>query len=108
MHFPRFDNAFLRELPGDPEPRNFVRPVRNAAWSIVDPMPGAAPRLLAHSREMATELGFSEAEVASSEFAQVFSGNALLPGMQPFATNYGGHQFGLGHAHRLPARSCAG
>lgn len=94
MHFPRFDNAFLRELPGDPEPRVFVRQVRNAAWSKVDPAPVAAPRLLAHSREMAAELGFGEADVVSPEFAQVFSGNALLPGMQPFATNYGGHQFG--------------
>jgi len=91
---PRFDNAFLRELPGDPEPRNGVRQVRNAAWSKVEPAPVAAPRLLAHSREMAAELGFSEADVATPEFAQVFSGNALLPGMQPFATNYGGHQFG--------------
>jgi len=89
-----FDNAFLRALPGDPEPRNFVRQVRNAAWSKVEPTPVAAPRLLAHSRGMATELGFSEADAASPEFAQVFSGNALLPGMQPFATNYGGHQFG--------------
>ena len=89
-----FDNAFLRALPGDPEPRNAVRQVRNAAWSKVDPAPVAAPRLLAQSREMAVELGFSDADVATREFAQVFSGNALLPGMQPFATNYGGHQFG--------------
>ncbi|MDQ2702799.1 MAG: YdiU family protein, partial [Pseudomonadota bacterium] len=28
------------------------------------------------------------------EFARVFGGNALLPGMQPYAANYGGHQFG--------------
>ena len=93
-HFPRFDNAFLRELPGDPEPRNFVRQVRGAAWSKLDPAPVAAPRLLAHSREMAAELGFSDEDVASPEFARVFAGNALLPGMQPFASNYGGHQFG--------------
>jgi uncharacterized protein YdiU (UPF0061 family) len=93
-NFPRFDNAFLRELPGDPEPRVFVRQVRGALWSKVEPTPVAAPRLLAHSREMAAELGVSEADVASPEFAQVFAGNTLLPGMQPFATNYGGHQFG--------------
>jgi uncharacterized protein YdiU (UPF0061 family) len=43
---------------------------------------------------MAARLGFSKEELASPEFAQVFGGNALLPGMQPFATNYGGHQFG--------------
>ena len=94
MDFPAFENAFLRELPGDAEPRNFVRQVQGALWSQVDPAPVAAPRLLAHSREMAVELGFSEADVASAEFAQVFAGNAVLPGMRPFATNYGGHQFG--------------
>ena len=35
-----------------------------------------------------------EADLASPEFARVFAGNTLLPGMQPFAANYGGHQFG--------------
>ncbi len=94
MHFPAFDNAFLRALPGDPEPGNFVRQVPGALWSAVQPTPVAAPRLLAHSREMAQELGFSDEEVASQAFADVFGGNALLPGMQPFASNYGGHQFG--------------
>ncbi len=54
----------------------------------------AAPRLLAHSREMAETLGFSAEEVASEEFARVFSGNALLEGMEPFSACYGGHQFG--------------
>jgi len=54
----------------------------------------AAPRLLAHSAEMAAALGFSAADVATPEFAQVFGGNALLDGMQPYAANYGGHQFG--------------
>ena len=32
--------------------------------------------------------------VASPAFAQVFGGNALLEGMEPYAANYGGHQFG--------------
>ena len=94
MHLPSFDNRFLRSLPGDPEPRNFIRQVRAALWSAVAPAPVAAPWLLAHSQEMAAELGFSEADVSSPEFARVFAGNALLPGMQPFASNYGGHQFG--------------
>ena len=90
----RFDNAFLRELPGDPEPRNFVRQVPGAVWSRVGPTPVAAPRLLAHSHEMARELGLDDADVASPEFVRALAGNGLLPGMQPFATNYGGHQFG--------------
>jgi len=90
----QFDNAFLRGLPGDPEAGSRVRQVHGALWSRVNPTPVAAPRLLAYSREMAAELGISDEELASSEFAQVFGGNALLEGMQPYAANYGGHQFG--------------
>ena len=89
-----FDNAFVRDLPGDPEQGARLRQVEGALYSRVDPAPVAAPRVLAYSAEMAATLGFSEAEVASPEFAQVFGGNALLGGMQPYAANYGGHQFG--------------
>ena len=89
-----FDNAFVRELPGDPEQGSRRRQVEGALYSRVEPTPVAAPRLLAHSAEMAATLGFTEADVASSEFAAVFGGNALLDGMQPYAANYGGHQFG--------------
>src|SRR3546814_17867680 len=37
---------------------------------------------------------FDAQPVASPEFAAVFAGNALMPGMAPFAANYGGNQFG--------------
>jgi serine/tyrosine/threonine adenylyltransferase len=90
----RFDNAFVRELPGDPEQGARLRQVDGALYSRVDPTPVMAPRLLAHSAEMAATLGFSAADVATPEFAQLFGGNALLDGMQPYAANYGGHQFG--------------
>ena len=90
----RFDNAFVRELPGDPEQGARLRQVDGALYSRLDPTPVAAPRLLAHSAEMAATLGFSAADVATSEFARLFGGNALLDGMQPYAANYGGHQFG--------------
>jgi uncharacterized protein YdiU (UPF0061 family) len=89
-----FDNRFVAEMPADPETGPRLRQVHGALWSQVDPEPVAAPRLVAHSREMAATLGFSDAEIASPQFAEVFAGNALLPGMQPFASNYGGHQFG--------------
>jgi serine/tyrosine/threonine adenylyltransferase len=90
----RFDNAFVRELPGDPEQGARLRQVDGALYSRVDPTPVAAPRLLAHSAEMAATLGFSATDVAAPEFAELFGGNALLDGMQPYAANYGGHQFG--------------
>ena len=89
-----FDNAFVRDLPGDPEQGTRLRQVEGALYSRVEPTPVAAPRLLAHSMEMAATLGFSEADVATPEFVQLFGGNALLDGMQPYAANYGGHQFG--------------
>ncbi|MGH8025542.1 MAG: protein adenylyltransferase SelO [Pseudoxanthomonas sp.] len=89
-----FDNRFVTDLPGDPQQGAGVREVRAAAYSLVDPAPVAAPRLLAWSRETAALLGLEESDVATSEFAQVFGGNALLEGMRPYAANYGGHQFG--------------
>ena len=94
MPTPRFDNAFVRDLPADPEQGSRLRQVHSALFSRVQPTPVAAPRLLAHSAEVASLVGFSEGFVASEQFAQVFGGNALLEGMQPFAANYGGHQFG--------------
>lgn len=94
MFNPRFDNAFVRDVPGDAERGARLRQVEGALYSSVDPTPVAAPRVLAHSAEMAAVLGFREADVVTPEFAQVFGGNALLDGMQPYAANYGGHQFG--------------
>jgi uncharacterized protein YdiU (UPF0061 family) len=88
-----FDNALLRELPGDPGTGPGRRQVAQA-FSRVAPTAVAAPRLLAHSAEVAAELGIGDADLQSEHFAQVFGGNALLPGMAPLATNYGGHQFG--------------
>jgi uncharacterized protein YdiU (UPF0061 family) len=89
-----FDNAFVRDLPGDPDGGRGSRQVQGAVYSRVDPAPVTAPRTVAWSREMAGALGFTEADIASPFFAQVFGGNGVLEGMQPWASNYGGHQFG--------------
>ncbi|WP_426664391.1 protein adenylyltransferase SelO [Rhodanobacter aciditrophus] len=90
-----FDNVLLRELPGDCSDAPGPREVLDACYSRVMPTPVPAPRLLAHSADMAATLGFGVEELASDAFARVFGGNALLPGMQPSAANYGGHQFGV-------------
>lgn len=90
-----FDNAFIRELPGDPDHGSGPRQVAGALYSRVDPGPVAAPRTVAWSRAMAAELGLNDADIASPFFAQVFGGNGVLEGMQPWASNYGGHQFGV-------------
>src|SRR5690606_41275901 len=86
-------NGFRADLPGDPGAGPRVRAVI-AAWSRVDPAPLADPRVLAWSPEAAALVGLGADDVADPDFARVFGGNALLEGMQPWAANYGGHQFG--------------
>ena len=90
----RFDNSFVRELPGDRDPTNARRQVLGACYSRVLPTPVASPRTLAVSREVAAMIGLSEAACATREFADVFAGNRLVAGMDPTAACYGGHQFG--------------
>ncbi len=89
-----FDNRFVRELPADANRENTRRAVHGACYSHVLPTPVSAPRLLAYSKEMAARLGLSADDCNSPEFAQVFAGNRLLSGMEPYAACYGGHQFG--------------
>jgi uncharacterized protein YdiU (UPF0061 family) len=93
---PSFDNTFVRSLPADPEPGNFRRRVFGAAFSRVAPTPVSAPKLIAWSPEVAALVGLPEQPDpnASTELAQVFAGNRTLPGMDPYAACYGGHQFG--------------
>lgn len=109
----RFDDTFLRALPGDADRRNVVREVRGALWSEVAPTPVAAPKLLAWSPEMAATLGFGEKELASPEYAELLAGNRWIDGMRPYATNYGGHQFGqwagqLGDGRAITLATVAG
>jgi uncharacterized protein YdiU (UPF0061 family) len=90
----RFDNRFVHELPGDPDPESWPRQVFGALHSSVEATPVRAPRLVAYSPEVAALVGIPPETVASPQFAAVFGGNALVPGMEPYASNYGGHQFG--------------
>ena len=91
----QFDNAFIRALPGDPDRGSGTRQVQGAMYSRVDPSPVAAPRTIAWSREVSAVLGLTDADINSPFFAQVFGGNGTMEGMQPWASNYGGHQFGV-------------
>ncbi len=94
MHALNFDNRWLRELPGDAETANYTRQVPHALWSRVRPRLVKAPKLLAYSPEVAQMLGLSEADMQGGEMLQALAGNALLPGMEGYATRYAGHQFG--------------
>ncbi len=90
----RFDDRFTRELPADPTAGPGTRPVHGAAFSFVDPVVTAAPRLVAWTAELGEALGIDPDAWTTDEAARVFTGNALLPASEPYAVNYGGHQFG--------------
>jgi len=91
---PRFESRFTARLPADPEALNYRRQVSGACYSRVRPTRVAEPRLIAHSREVAELLELPAEFYASTEFVEVMAGNRLLKGMDPYATCYGGHQFG--------------
>jgi uncharacterized protein YdiU (UPF0061 family) len=79
---------------GDAQAGGRPRQVQGALYSRVNPTPVVAPQLVAHAHEVAALLDIDANDVGSPNFAAVFGGNALLDGMQPYAANYGGHQFG--------------
>jgi serine/tyrosine/threonine adenylyltransferase len=75
-----FDNSFAREMQG--------------FFSAARPAPARAPRLLAFNRELALELGIDADALDGERAARVFSGQEPLPGAEPLAQAYAGHQFG--------------
>jgi uncharacterized protein YdiU (UPF0061 family) len=86
-----FENSFVRDLPADPVLINVPRQVSNACYTRVEPTAVAAPKLLAWSDALGDLLGLSR---PSAPAVEVLGGNRVLPGMQPYAARYGGHQFG--------------
>ena len=89
-----FDNCWLRDLPGDNSGALHSRQTHEVCWAAAAPTPVSQPHLLAWSPEAAALLDLDANDVQSDAFREAFSGNILLPGMRPYATRYGGHQFG--------------
>jgi serine/tyrosine/threonine adenylyltransferase len=56
--------------------------------------PVTKPRLIQINSALAAELGLEVEGLDSESLAAIFSGNRVLPGTQPIATAYAGHQFG--------------
>ncbi|MEM9655485.1 MAG: YdiU family protein [Actinomycetota bacterium] len=91
-----WDNRFHNSLPVDPSDEIRPRQVHRAMSSRVTPHRPSAPTLVAWSPEVAEDLGLDpdlwtdHAEL----MAGALSGAVVLPGSQPHAACYGGHQFG--------------
>ncbi|NIY49145.1 protein adenylyltransferase SelO [Cedecea colo] len=75
-----FKNSWRNELPG--------------FYTELKPTPLHNARLLYHNRQFAEELGL-DASLFDAAHVGVWSGDTLLPGMQPLAQVYSGHQFGV-------------
>ncbi|KAM3925321.1 protein adenylyltransferase SelO, mitochondrial [Leptodactylus fuscus] len=95
----RFDNLALRYLPVEPgngqdEDAVRSRQVPGVCFSPVHPTPVQNPRVVALSQPALALLGLQLGEEDEEEAALYFSGNRLLPGAQPAAHCYCGHQFG--------------
>src|SRR5580692_1539259 len=63
-------------------------------YTRLDPTPVAKPQLIRFNRELAGELDLGLAGLDAGALAQLFSGNAVPPGVTPIAMVYAGHQFG--------------
>ena len=78
-------------------------------YERIRPTPVRDPRLFLWNSSLAEELDVpDELKNDPVALAQVFSGNRILPGSEPIATAYAGHQFGTfvpqlgdGRAHLL-------
>ena len=77
----RFDNRYGR-LP----PEFYTR---------LAPTPLPDPYLVAFNPAAADLIGLAREEAGRAEFAEIFCGNRLLPGFDPLAAVYAGHQFGV-------------
>lgn len=90
-----FDNAALRKLPLDPSEDPRVRQVKGACFSRVKPQPLSNPRFVAVSPEALALLGLGADEVQKDPLGpEYLSGSKLMPGSEPAAHCYCGHQFG--------------
>ena len=90
-----FDNAFVRELPGDPEAGARLRQVQGAA--LVARRPDAGRRTAADrafARDGGERSGSTRTTCDRRNSRRCSAATPLLDGMQPYAANYGGHQFG--------------
>jgi len=90
----KINNRFTAELPADPDLTNEIRQVKNTLFSYVNPTKPSHPELIHASEEVAALVGISKEEIQSEEFLNAFSGKDILPGTQPYAMCYAGHQFG--------------
>jgi len=66
-----------------------------AFYTILSPTPLPSPYLVCASAPVAELIGLEAAALPQADFTDMFTGNRPLPGSQPLAAVYSGHQFGV-------------
>uniref|UniRef100_A0A8C6WW32 Selenoprotein O n=1 Tax=Neogobius melanostomus TaxID=47308 RepID=A0A8C6WW32_9GOBI len=90
-----FDNQALKKLPLDTSEEAGVRQVKGACFSRVKPQLLTGPRFVAVSPQALALLGLSQEEVLNDPLGpEYLSGSKVMPGSEPAAHCYCGHQFG--------------
>lgn len=92
-----FNNTVLKKLPIDDSDQPGSRVVPEACFSRIRALqPLVRPVFVALSQSALSLLGLSAQEVLSDPLGpEYMSGSRLLPGSEPAAHCYSGHQFGL-------------
>jgi len=75
--------------------RNGFATLAPAFFTRLQPTPLPEPYWVGRSDAAARQIGVDADWFRSTEALEVFTGNALLPRMDPLATVYSGHQFGV-------------
>jgi uncharacterized protein YdiU (UPF0061 family) len=94
MNSPEHPHHFLYALSALPVTNRFGS-LPSAFHTRLSATPLPAPYLVCASEQAADLIGLDQAAFASAEFAEAFSGNAVLPGSEPLSAVYSGHQFGV-------------
>ncbi|MEK6689204.1 MAG: protein adenylyltransferase SelO family protein, partial [Gemmatimonadota bacterium] len=77
----RLDNTYARLAP--------------ELYEVVDPTPLTAPRLLALNPDAAALIGLDPDATSRDDLTQYLAGSRRIPGAEPVAMLYAGHQFGV-------------
>ena len=74
--------------------RNSFARLDPAFFTRLLPTPLPAPYWVGRSQQVAAALGLDSGWMASAKALDAFTGNSVLPGSEPLASVYSGHQFG--------------
>ncbi len=92
LHEHQLSNLFTQSFPGDHSGNTQPRSTQGVLYASCLPTTVEKANLLGWSHSLASNLGVLKP--SSAEETDYYVGNKILPSMHPYASCYGGHQFG--------------